>query len=303
MAGALYEYITYCLCMSVRGKSYGRPIWIGIWLPWSGAAAGWDFCLNTCEPGNRETMISPVTRIWHSERSSKIKEVFLFKTSAYLVQADGIYDLQSAFVANFAFCPPCFKNNLKIYFFNDGRLFPLVSISLWQMFLSYFLAVTCAGCLVSHYHGWDRWWLTSSDWGVCATVVPKAQCCSEGWGTSSPTPVVLHLLTEGSQPSIFNLNLSIHSQKQTADCLWLATISFSQGQTWRIDIYGLKLDLSFGKKNGFSIPMAKNGCSSSTVVSSEQSPDTEPHSEHWMGKVLHSKHTTGSWVHRLTDTN
>lgn len=103
--------LTYCLCMSVRGKSYGRPIWIGIWLLWSEAAAGWDFCLNTCESGDRETRISPVTRTLHTESSSKIKELFLFKTSAYLVQADGIYDLQSAYVANFAFCPPCFKNN------------------------------------------------------------------------------------------------------------------------------------------------------------------------------------------------
>lgn len=72
---------------------------------------------NTCESGDRETRISPVTRTWHTESSSKIKELFLFKSSAYLVQADGIYNLQSAYVANFAFFPPCFKNKCKVYYF------------------------------------------------------------------------------------------------------------------------------------------------------------------------------------------
>lgn len=44
---------------------------------------------NTCESGDRETRISPVTRTGHTESGSKIKELFLFKTPAYLVQADG----------------------------------------------------------------------------------------------------------------------------------------------------------------------------------------------------------------------
>lgn len=57
------------------------------------------------------------------------------------------------------------------------------------------------------------------------------------------------------------------------------------------------------EKNGFSIPMVKTCCSSSTVVSSEQSSDTEPHSEHWMGKLRHSKHITSSPAYRLRDTN
>lgn len=144
--------LAYCLWMSVRGKSYGRPIWIGIWLLWSEAAAGWDFCLNTCESGDRETGISPVTRTWPTESSSKIKELFLFKTSAYLVQADGIYNLKNAYVANFAFCPPCFKNKFKIHSFQWMADYFLWFLSLWQMFLSYFLAVTvllpCAGCIV-----------------------------------------------------------------------------------------------------------------------------------------------------------
>lgn len=94
MAGALYEYITYCLWMNVRGKSYGRPIWIGIWLLLSEVAAGWDFCLNTCESRDRETRISPVTRTWHTESSSKIKEPLLFKTSAHLGASR--WDLQPA---------------------------------------------------------------------------------------------------------------------------------------------------------------------------------------------------------------
>lgn len=263
----------------------------------------------TCESGDRETGISPVTRTWPTESSSKIKELFLFKTSAYLVQADGIYNLKNAYVANFAFCPPCFKNKFKIHSFQWMADYFLWFLSLWQMFLSYFLAVTvllpCAGCIVpvcfliimvrTDGNLQPATGVSVLLWCLRHSAAVKDGACLHQlqWSFTCLQKDPNHLL------AIYICQYTAKNKQQTAHG-WQPFLFLEVRHFWHL---WMEVGSFFWKKNGFSIPMVKTCCSSSTVVSSEQSSDTEPHSEHWMGKVRHSKHTTASPAYRLRDTN
>lgn len=180
---------------------------------------------------------------------------------------------------------------------------------LYCIFCCYYVASVCRlfySCVLSHYHLYDRWWLTTSNLDICITVVPKPKCYSKGWCLSSSAPVKFRLLAE--EPQLFRLHLSIictcwyAAENKEQIALAQQPLLFPKVRHEELTFIH-QSQTSLLERSGFSITQSKGAALPAQLTHMNRAQAQNHTQIPWPVKVLCGKHKAGFRSYRLRDIN